>query len=78
MSTESEIIAARHSSEDVRRLIGADALVYQDLESLCRLYSDLSCCMACFSGEYPTGLDPDALERVGREKRESGRAGHGA
>ena len=78
MSTESEIIAARHSCDDVRRLIGADALVYQDLESLRSLYSDLSCCMACFSGEYPTGLDPDALERVGREKRESGRAGHGA
>jgi amidophosphoribosyltransferase len=74
MSTREEIIAARHTIESVRQMIGADALVYQSLEDLESLYSDLPCCMACFSGEYPTGLDADDLERIECEKRASGRA----
>lgn len=75
MSTRDEIIASRRSVETVRELIGADALVYQELDDLTDLYADLPCCMACFSGEYPTGLSGADLERVEREKAVSGRAG---
>ena len=75
MSTRDEIIAARQSPDAVRRLIGADGLVYQPLESLQALYRDVGCCDACFSGEYPTGLDAEALTRIEREKDRSGRAG---
>ncbi len=75
MSTASEIIAAEHSEESVRRIIGADALVYQPLEALRSLYADLPTCTACFSGEYPTGLDAAALACIEHEKMGSGRAG---
>jgi amidophosphoribosyltransferase len=74
MSTRTEIIAAQHSTEAVREMIGADALVYQDLDDLESLYADLPCCMACFSGKYPTGLDAADLERMECEKEASGRA----
>jgi len=75
MSTTDEIIAARHSPEDVRRAIDADALVYQSVERLRALYADLSICDACFSGVYPTDVDAESLAKIEREKAQSGRAG---
>ncbi len=74
MSTTNEIIAARHSEDEVRRAIGADALVYQRLEVLRSLYADLPVCDACFSGDYPTGVGAEALRDIEREKERSGRA----
>lgn len=74
MSTRDEIIAARHPVEAVREMIGADALVYQRLDDLRSLYADLPCCMACFCGDYPTGLGDADLQRVEHEKAASGRA----
>ncbi|MGD9675587.1 MAG: amidophosphoribosyltransferase, partial [Candidatus Bipolaricaulia bacterium] len=73
MSTTGEIIAANRTVDDVCRMIGADAVVYQELPILRRLYGDLPCCDACFSGEYPTGVDESALEGIRREKEDAGR-----
>ncbi len=74
MSARTEIIAARQSIESVRGIIGADALVDQDLDDLRSLYAELPCCMACFSGEYPRGLDAEDPERMEGEKEGAGRA----
>jgi glutamine phosphoribosylpyrophosphate amidotransferase len=48
--------------------IGADAVVYQSLEDLQELYSDLPCCYACFSGKYPIDGSEALLAEIERER----------
>lgn len=48
------LIAARHSQEEIRHLIGADSLGYLSLEGARRFPSDGRVCLACFGGGYPT------------------------
>jgi len=73
MSTHDELVAANRSTEDIRRALGADALVYLPLELLKDLYRDLPCCYACFNGDYPTGDSKDVLRDIACEKRQSDR-----
>ena len=68
MSIKREIIASHYSTEEITHYIGADAVVYQDLDDLRELYSDLSCCYACFSGEYPTGITEELLSEMEQER----------
>ena len=60
MPSASELIAHGRSDEEVCHLIGADWLVYQDLEDLIECSREgnpniqsFEC--SVFSGEYPTG-----------------------
>jgi len=70
MPSASELIAHNRSVEDVCKLIGADWLVYQDLEDLIRCSRDgnpqiegFDC--SVFNGEYITGdIDQIYLDRV--------------
>jgi len=60
MSTKREFIARGRTEDEVASLIGADAVVYQDLDDLqeagLRGNRDLErFCTACFDGDYPTG-----------------------
>jgi amidophosphoribosyltransferase len=60
MSTRSEFIARERSVEEVAKMIGADAVIYQTLEDLIASVRDdrpeiERFCTACFSGDYPTG-----------------------
>ena len=80
MPAASELVAHDRSVEDVQRLIGADWLVYQDLDDLVaavvegneRLHGfDTS----CFSGEYVTGLAPEYLDELERLRSEGAMAG---
>jgi amidophosphoribosyltransferase len=73
MSIRREIIAARYDVEDIAGYLEADAVVYQELDDLRALYSDLPCCTACFSGEYPTDVSPAILDEIEREKASSNR-----
>jgi amidophosphoribosyltransferase len=66
----SELIAATHSTEEIRRAIAADTLGYLSEEGLLAAVGKGSGgghCTACFNGDYPTDvpLDVDkfALER---------------
>ncbi|AGL01905.1 amidophosphoribosyltransferase [Desulfoscipio gibsoniae] len=54
-SNEQELIAAKMSTEDIRRQIGADGLHYLSLEGLLNIFgaSRDSFCTACFDGNYP-------------------------
>ena len=67
MPTRAELIATGRSAEDIAREIGADALVYQDLDelraSIRELRPDLkSFDTSCFDGSYVTGdVDEDYL-----------------
>jgi amidophosphoribosyltransferase len=59
MSTREELIAASHSVEEIRQLIGADSLAFLSLEGLIEAIGRPSDspwrgqCMSCFTGKYP-------------------------
>ena len=49
----SQLIASEHSTEEVRKVIGADSLSYLRIEDFSRMTGDLPLCRACFDGVYP-------------------------
>ncbi len=60
MPTRSELIAAFRNDEEICREIGADALIYQDLDSLKTAVREVNPAVArfetsCFDGNYITG-----------------------
>jgi len=67
MSTRKEFVARGRTPEQVAELIGADAVVYQELDDLVASVREVSqgavgpMCTACFSGEYPTGDITDGI-----------------
>jgi amidophosphoribosyltransferase len=70
MPTRSELIAHGRSDEEIRRLIEADGLVYQDIDAMKRSVSELgphltSFEASCFDGVYITGdVTPEYLDRL--------------
>jgi amidophosphoribosyltransferase len=60
MPTREELIAASRSVEEIRAYIGADALIYQDVDAMKRVVGALNPRLAgfeasCFDGSYITG-----------------------
>jgi len=59
-----ELIAAKHSVEQIRQYLGADTLGYLSLEGM--LHSSAGdptrFCHACFSGDYPTTLPSETAK----------------
>lgn len=51
-----QLIASKHSTEEIRRLIGADSLGYMKLSCLEEMAGNLPLCKACFDGRYPMKL----------------------
>jgi amidophosphoribosyltransferase len=74
MPAASELVAAGRTEDEVARLIGADWLIYQDLEDLVKAvrHHDSGVSQfdtSCFSGEYVTGdITPEYLDRLQRER----------
>ncbi|HTN28836.1 MAG TPA: amidophosphoribosyltransferase, partial [Burkholderiales bacterium] len=70
MPTRSELIAAHRSEEEVAREIGADALIYQDLDALRDAVRRLNPKLktfetSCFDGRYITGdITSDYLQAI--------------
>jgi amidophosphoribosyltransferase len=70
MPTRAELIATGRSGDEISREIGADALVYQDLDALKASISALNPQLtafdtSCFDGLYVTGdVTPEYLNRV--------------
>ncbi len=48
-----QLLAASHSSEEIRQIIGADSLGYLRVEDLSSIAPGLSLCRACFDRQYP-------------------------
>jgi amidophosphoribosyltransferase len=66
MATKDDFIARNRSTEEVRREIGADLLMYLDLERMvaagkAKNPEIAEFCTGCFTGKYPT---PDAVEHL--------------
>jgi amidophosphoribosyltransferase len=71
MPTKEELIAHNRSVEEIRQFIGADALIYQDVDAMKRVVGALNPRLAsfeasCFDGHYITGdvsaADFDAMQ----------------
>ncbi|HSV74098.1 MAG TPA: amidophosphoribosyltransferase [Chthonomonadales bacterium] len=77
MANQSELVAARHSVEEIRRLIGATTLGYLSLDGCVRAVgmSKSSFCRACFDGKYPIRVPSDVkLAKLVLEKASPVRA----
>jgi amidophosphoribosyltransferase len=60
MPTKDELIAHDRSIEEIRQFIGADALIYQDVDAMKRVVGALNPRLdgfeaSCFDGHYITG-----------------------
>ncbi|WP_332813323.1 amidophosphoribosyltransferase [Ramlibacter sp.] len=74
MPTAGELVAHGRSVEEVRAIIGCDALIYQDVEAMKRAVAAAAAADAprldgfdasCFDGVYVTGdIDPDDIARI--------------
>jgi amidophosphoribosyltransferase len=74
MPAASELVAAGRTEQEVARIIGADWLIYQDLDDLVRAVRHHDARVtefdtSCFSGEYVTGdITPEYLARLQAER----------
>jgi amidophosphoribosyltransferase len=79
MPDASELVAAGHTVEEVQGIIGADWLIYQDLEDLVHAVRHDHAKIenfdtSCFSGEYVTGdVTPEYLARLQGERSDEAR-----
>ncbi len=48
-----QLIASHHSTEEIRKLIGADSLGYLEINDLQTIVGKLPLCKACFDNHYP-------------------------
>nr|WP_315495304.1 amidophosphoribosyltransferase [uncultured Rhodoferax sp.] len=77
MPTSSELVAHNRTVEQIREIIGCDALIYQDVDGMKKAIGSLSTKLAgfdasCFDGVYVTGdISSDDIERL-NEKRVGG------
>ncbi len=70
MPTKDELVAHDRTIEQIRELIGCDALIYQDVEAMKRAIGSLNPKLdgfdaSCFDGVYVTGdIDTEAITRM--------------
>jgi amidophosphoribosyltransferase len=67
-SSREELIASKHSVEEIRQLIEADSLTFLSVEGMVEAIGrqeegeTRGSCLACFTGKYPTEIYPDMLQ----------------
>ena len=77
MMTRGEFVAKDRTVEQIRRVVRADALVYQTYPGLVEAVAGprpssltpRSFCTACFNGDYPTGVTQRYFAQMERERR---------
>jgi amidophosphoribosyltransferase len=75
MPTRSELVAHDRSDAEVARIIGADELIYQDVEDMKAAVRDINPALAdfdasCFDGNYITGdVTPEYLNRLEQQRK---------
>jgi amidophosphoribosyltransferase len=72
MMTRGEFIARNQSIAKIRKLIDADALIYQNLDDMILSVRGKNVnqqfCTACFTGTYPTGLKKKEMLKLEQER----------
>lgn len=74
MPTKEELVANGRTIEEVRQIIGADALIYQDVDAMKRAVGELNpavkgCDASCFDGVYVTGDITDGdIDRMNQQR----------
>jgi amidophosphoribosyltransferase len=77
MPTSGELVAYNRSVEEVREVIGCDALIYQDVEGMKRAIGSLGSGLdgfdaSCFDGVYVTGdVTPESIARMNEQRVDS-------
>ena len=66
VSKRETLIAATHTVEEIRDIIGADSIGYLPLEACDKIASGSRCkfCKGCFTGEYP--IDPPVRKHINK------------
>ncbi len=78
MPTNSELIAHNRSIEEIRQFIGADALIYQDVNAMKRVVGALNPLVggfeaSCFDGQYITGdISAADFDAIATQRRSQG------
>ncbi|WP_059411355.1 amidophosphoribosyltransferase [Cupriavidus basilensis] len=81
MPTRSELVAHGRTHEEIARIIGADKLVYQDVDAMKQAVRDINPALkdfdaSCFDGRYITGdIDEAYLERLETARSQADRDG---
>jgi amidophosphoribosyltransferase len=84
MPTREELIAADRSIEQIRQYIGADALIYQDVDAMKRVVAALNPRLdgfeaSCFDGHYVTGdISPADFSAMEAQRRQQGEEEEGS
>lgn len=79
--TKEELIGYNHSVENIRKFIGADALIYADLKDAFEACTSVNpkikdMCMACFDGKYKMGdINETVLKKNAEARLASKRCG---
>ncbi len=60
IDSSENLIAVRHSTEEIAEMIGADSLGYFPADRLSELAGGAGYCSACFEGNYPTAVPGDS------------------
>ena len=74
MPTKDELVAHGRSVEEIRQIIGADALIYQDLDAMKRAIGQLNPSLrgfdaSCFDGVYVTGdITEGDIDRMNQQR----------
>ena len=59
-----QLIASNHSTEEIRKMIGADSLGYMQSEFLEGMAGGLPLCKACFDGNYPLDVEAELNKKI--------------
>ena len=78
IDSRENLIACRHTVEEIARIIGVDSLGYLPAAELWRLTGSSQCCDACFTGRYPTPVPADTRKDRFEQKLSQRRQDGGA
>jgi amidophosphoribosyltransferase len=83
MPTANELIAHGRSEDEIRQFIGADALIYQDVDAMKRVVGALNPRLqgfeaSCFDGHYITDVSADDLRAMASQRVAAREAGETA
>jgi amidophosphoribosyltransferase len=78
MATYGQLIGAKHTPEEIAKIIGADAVCYQSIDGLVKAtgFRKDELCLGCLTGKYPTPLAQKIADKMkkrfleGREEPE--------